>query len=162
MIRETIRIILRFFCREETVSLFVCELLYVLYCSANPYHLLTFAKFCVARLAQRRQFEPAVDGVFWRTTVFFVLVLRQQDCVLQPCISPKYTIHGRRFLNCYFANAKAVEWVVAVATAIETNARIHKIAVIETGSNWRRWASYSIRNVTTNMSHSTIYLYMIS
>ena len=91
-------------------------------------------------VAQRRQFEPAVDGVFWRTTVFFVLVLRQQDCVLQPCISPKSTIHGRRFLNCYFANAKAVEWVVAVATAIETNARIHKIAVIETGSNWRRWA----------------------
>ena len=35
--------------------------------------------FCVA---QRRQFELAVNGVFWRTTVFFVLVLRQQDCVL--------------------------------------------------------------------------------
>ena len=62
--------------------------------------------FCVA---QRRQFELAVNGVFWRTTVFFVLVLRQQDCVLQPCISPKSTIHGRRFLNYYFANAKAVE-----------------------------------------------------
>ena len=30
--------------------------------------------FCVA---QRRQFELAVNGVFWRTTVFFVLVLRQ-------------------------------------------------------------------------------------
>ena len=28
-----------------------------------------------------------------------------------------------------------------MATAIETNERIHKIAVIETGSNWRRWAS---------------------
>ena len=52
--------------------------------------------FCVA---QRRQFELAVNGVFWRTTVFFVLVLRQQDCVLQPCISPKSTIHGQRFRN---------------------------------------------------------------
>ncbi len=33
-------------------------------------------------IARWRQFEPAVNGVFWRSTSFFVLVLRQQDFVL--------------------------------------------------------------------------------
>ena len=47
----------------------------------------------------------------------------------------KSLIHSRRII---VSDTRKIIDVVAVATAIETNTHIRKIAVIETGSNWRR------------------------